>query len=63
MIEDFKNILLDDLPVYGDRYIKIKTRTHRDKIYTNFQGLDIPEDGAECKYFTTISIDSLIIYI
>ena len=45
------------LPVYDDRYIKTK-RT----IYTNFCGLNLPEDGAECESFTIISIDSLLAY-
>ena len=42
--------------------IKTKTRTYGDKIYTNFRGLDVPEDGVECKSFTVISIDSLLVY-
>ena len=45
------------LPVYDDRYIKTR-RT----IYTNFRGLNLPEDGAECESFTVISIDSLLAY-
>ena len=43
-IEDFKNIELNALPVYDDRYIKTKTRTYDDKVYTNFRGLNAPED-------------------
>ena len=35
-IEDLKNINLNTLPVYGDRYIKSKIRTYGDKAYTNF---------------------------
>ena len=31
-IEDFKNIKLNTLPVYDDRYIKTKTRTYGDKV-------------------------------
>ena len=61
-IEDLKNIALDALPVYNDRYIKIKVRTYDDKVYTNFHGLNVPEDRAECKSFTVISIDSLLVY-
>ena len=34
-IEDLKNIELNALPVYEDRYIKTKIRTHGDKVYTN----------------------------
>ena len=32
-IEDLKNIELNALPVYDDRYIKTKTRTYDDKVY------------------------------
>ena len=37
-IEDLKNIKLNALPVYDDRYIKNKIRTYGDKVYTNFRG-------------------------
>ena len=40
-IGDFKNIELNTLPVYGDRYIKIKIRTYGDKVYTNVLGLHV----------------------
>ena len=35
-IEDLKNIKLDALPVYDDRYIKTKIRTFGNNVYTNF---------------------------
>ena len=43
-IEDLQSIKLNALPVYDDRYIKTKTRTYDDKVYTNFRGLNVPED-------------------
>ena len=46
-IEDLKNIEFNALPVYDDRYIKPKIRTYGDKVYTNFRGLNVPEDGVE----------------
>ena len=55
-IEDLKYI-----PVYDDRYIKTKIRTFNDKVYTNFHGLNMPEDDIECESFTIISIDSLLV--
>ena len=58
-IEDLKNIELNALPVYDDRYIKTKIITYGDKVYTNFRGLNVPEDDIECEYFTVISSDSL----
>ena len=33
-IKNFKNIELNALPVYDDRYIKPKIRTYDDKVYT-----------------------------
>ena len=33
--EDSKNIELNALPVFDDRYTKIKVRTYGDKAYTN----------------------------
>ena len=41
-IEDLKNIELNALPVYDDRYIKTKIRTYGDKVLTNFRGLKLP---------------------
>ena len=61
-IEDLQNIELEATPFYDDRYIKTKIRTYGDKFYTNFRGLNVPEDGVECKSFPDISIDSLLIY-
>ena len=61
-IKDLKNIELNALPVYDDRYIKTSIRTYGDKVYTNFRGLNVLEDYIECESFTVISIDSLLIY-
>ena len=43
-IEGLKNIELDALPVYDNKYIKTKIKTYDDKVYTNFHDLDVPED-------------------
>ena len=61
-IECLKSIELNALPVYDDRYIKTKVRTSGDKVYTNFRGLNVPENDTECESFTVISIDSLLVY-
>ena len=45
-----------------NRYIKAETRTYGDKVYTNFCGLNVPEDNIECESFTVISIDSSVRY-
>ena len=42
--EYLKNIELNALPVYDDKYRKTKIRKHNDKVYTNFYGLNVPED-------------------
>ena len=60
-IEDFKNIELNALPVYDDRYIKSKIRTYSKEIYTNFRGLNVSEDNIECESFTVIYIDFLLV--
>ena len=52
-----RSIKLNALPIYDDRYIYTKIRTHDDKVYTNFCGLNVPEYGVECEPFTTSSID------
>ena len=36
--------------------------TYGDKVYTNYCGLNVLEDGAECESFTIISNDSLLVY-
>ena len=53
---------MDTLPIYDDRYIKTKTTTYGGKVYANFPGLNLPEDGVKGKSFTVISIDSLLVY-
>ena len=52
-------IELNALPIYDDRYIKTKIRTCGDKVYTNFCGLDVPQNGVEFyshfyRFFTCI---------
>ena len=60
--EVIKNIDSNALPVYDDRYLKMKIKTYDDKGYTNFRGLNVTEDDIECESFTVISIDSLLLY-
>ena len=51
MIEDLKNIELNYLPVDKVRYVKTKIRTYSNKVYANFCGLNVPENGVECESF------------
>ena len=59
-IENLKNIELNALPVYDDRYIKTEIRPYADEV-PYFRGLNVPEDGMECEFITVISIDSLLV--
>ena len=43
-------------------YITFKIRAYGDKVFSNFQELNVPEDIVECKSFAIISIDSLLVY-
>ena len=58
-IENFNNFEWNALPVYDERYIKPKIRPNRDKFYTNFRGLNVPEGDIEYESFTVIFINSL----
>ena len=58
----FKNIILNSLPVYGDRYIKVEIKTYSDKVYYKLSDLIVLEKEVECKSLTIISIDSLLAY-
>ena len=68
LLEKYKDIStsidmkLNALLVYDDRYIKTKIRTYGDNVYTNFCGLNVPEDDIEYDSFTVISIDSVLLY-
>ena len=61
-IKVLKTIELNAFPVYDDRYLKSKIRTHGDKVYTNFVGLKNLENNIGWESFTVISIDSLFAY-
>ena len=50
------------MPVYDDKCIKTKIKTFGHKVYTNFRGLNVPENDIECKSLTVISNDSLPLY-
>ena len=62
MEESLKNIELDTLSLYGGRYIQNKIRAYGNNVCTNFRGLNVSGDDAECKFLTVISVDSLLVY-
>ena len=61
-IEGLQSIERNPFPVCNDRYIKTKIVMYGDNVYTNFRGLNVPENGVECEFLTIISIDSSLIY-
>ena len=48
--EDLKNIELNALSVYDDRYIKPKIWTYGHNVCTNFRGINVPGDHIEYKW-------------
>ena len=54
--------IMVDINKHKKKNIKTKIRTYGDKVYTKFRGLNVPEGDIECKSFTFISIDSLLVY-
>ena len=61
-IEDLKNIELNALLVYDDRYIKAKTRTYGDKLFANFRGSNVAkDDSGKFDSFTVIYTGSLLL--
>ena len=65
-LEDLKNIEVNNLPVYHDRFIKTKVKTYSDKVYTKVYtkvySKVYTKAAVECKFFTVISTDFLIAY-
>ena len=57
-----KNVEINALPVYDDRYKKTKIKTYSDKVYTKLRGLSVSEDDIECRSFRVISVDCLLAY-
>ena len=61
-VSNLMNIKFDSEPVYGDnnKYIKTKIKLYGDKINTNFQGKETPEENASYKCLSLIMLDSVI---
>ena len=53
-LKTLKNIELNALPVYNDRYIKTKVRAYGDNVYTIFRGLNVLENDIKSESFTVI---------
>ena len=50
-MEDLRYIESNALLVYDDWYVKPKIRTYGDKGYTNFRGLNVPEEDKNFYWF------------
>ena len=61
--ENLKNTELETLQVYDEKYIKTKIRTSGDKVYTNFRGLNVPEDGVECEFLQSFRLITCLFMI
>ena len=61
-LKTLKNIELNALPVYNDRYIKTKVRAYGDNVYTIFRGLNVLENDIKSESFTVIWISSIFKY-
>ena len=60
-IEDLINIEWKVLLVYDNRYIKSKIKTHGDKVYSNFCGLNMQEHDIESESFKSF-LSTLCLY-
>ena len=47
ILKILKNIELNSLPVYDDRFIKTKIRIYGEKVYNSFRGLNVPADDID----------------
>ena len=56
------DIKFDSQPVYGDgdKYIKTKIKMYRDRVNTNCQGKEVPQENASYKCLSLIMLDSVI---
>ena len=54
-----QNNELNCFSIYGDRYIKTN---YGNKVYNDFCGLSVSENGVQWESFTIISIGSLRVY-
>ena len=50
---------LDSKPVYNEKYVKTKIKSHNGKIDTNFHNNKIPKKGSQCNCLSVILIDSV----
>ena len=54
------NIKFHSGPVYGDKYIKTKTKSYEGRINTNFQGKKMGKENTSYECLSSIMSDSVI---
>ena len=54
--EDLKNIALDSLPAYVNRYIKTKMRKYDEKAYTNFRDLNVRKTVQNVSFYSNFCL-------
>ena len=62
IISNLLNIEFDSETVYGDndKYMKTKIKMHEDRVNTNFQGKEVPNEDASYKCLSLIVLGSVI---
>ena len=59
-IKETRNIKFHSMPVYNEKYIKVKVREFNGVIKTNFSGDKIPKENVHYTYLACITIDSVM---
>ena len=49
----------DSKPVYNEKYVETKIKSHNGKIDTNFHNNKIPKKDSQCNFLSVILIDSV----
>ena len=59
-IKETLNIKFHSMPVYDEKYIKVKIREFNGEIKTNFLGDKIPKENVHYAYIACVTIDSVM---
>ena len=59
-IKKTKNIKFHRMPVYDEKYIKVKSKEFNSVIKTNFLGYEVPKEGVHHTCIACIAIDSVM---
>ena len=60
MLKKTLNIKFHNMPVYDEKYIKVKIKEYNGVVNTNFWGDKIPKEGVHHTCIACISIDSIM---